>query len=54
MFSESRQALYTIFNLQLFERHGEGKVTLSEDQITRVLESVDKFFNGAGVQPAGF
>ena len=48
--SESSQALFTIFNLQLFERVSEGKILLTEGQMDKVLDTVQKFFDANGIE----
>ena len=46
---ESRQALFTIINMQLLEKIYAGKVTFSTEQMDRLLATVGKFFNNIGV-----
>ena len=48
--SESGQALFTIFNLQLFERVSEGKILLTEGQMDKVFDTVQKFFDANGIE----
>ena len=47
---ESSQALFTIFNLQLFERVSEGKILLTEGQMDKVFDTVQKFFDANGIE----
>jgi len=49
---QSSQALFTIFNLQLFERVSEGKILLTEGQMDKVFDTVQKFFTANGIEQA--
>jgi len=47
---ESKKALFTIIQLQLFEKVSEGKVILSANQMDKILNAVATFFTSNGVQ----
>ena len=48
--TESKKALFTIIQLQLFEKVSDGKITLSVSQMDKILNAVSTFFTSKGIE----